>query len=380
MLKAHKIRLNPTPEQEAYLWKAANVARFTYNWGLARWNELSDSGYEPKVAAIKKEFNSLKAEQFPWIKEVTKCASEGAFMDLRAAFKNYFERKQNGQLIPPPDWKPCKDGKPFGYPCFKKKRKATPAFYVANDKFKVDGHSIQVPKLGWVDMYESLRFEGKLMSARFSYYAGWWWVSITVEVKHDSPKHQGGAIGLDLGVKDLIVTSDNQVFENQKHLKRRLRQVKKLQRLLSRKQQDSNNYQKANLKLAKAHYKVACARKDFIHKATTQITKQHALIGVEDLNVKGMLQNHNLAQAVSDASPGETVRQLEYKATWFGGRVVYVARFFPSSKLHNGCGWLNTALRLSDREWICQGCGEVVRRDYNAALNIRDEALRLAQA
>lgn len=300
-------------------------------------------------------------------------------MDLRTAFNNYFEHKKNGQLNPPPNWEPRKDGKPFGYPRFKKKDKTTPAFYIANDKFKTKDHSIQIPKVGWVNMYESLRFDGKIMNARVSYYAGWWWVSITVKIEYDTPKHLGQVIGLDLGIKDLIVTSDNQVFENQRHLKRRLRKIKKLQRVLDRKQKGSHNYQKSSQKLANAHYKVACARKDFIHKITAQITKRYALIGVEDLNVKGMLKNHHLAQVISDVSLGEITRQLEYKAKWCGGQIIYVGRFFPSSRLHNGCGWLNRELKLSDREWICQGCGEVVSRDYNAALNIRDEALRLAQ-
>lgn len=378
MIKAHKIRLNPTSDQDPYFWRAAGVARFTYNWALGRYNQLRAIGQKPSLTKLKKEFNGIKGECFPWVYEVTKTACEGAFMDLQAAFNNYFERKKAGTLPKAkPGRKPRTDGQPLGYPHFKSKKKATPSFYIDNDKFKVKDHAAWIPLLGWVNMTENLRFEGKLLSARITYSAGYWWVSITVDVPHTPPQHNQAVAGIDLGLHKLATVSDGQEFENQKFLKRSLRQVKRLQRAVSRKQPGSKNYQQAVKQLARAHYRVACQRADYQHKLTTHLTRQYGIIGLEDLNVKGMMQNHHLAQAVSDAALGEIARQFEYKSAWQGGRVVYVDRWFASSKRCNACGWEKRDLQLGEREWQCGGCNRLVPRDSNASSNIEDEVRRI---
>jgi IS605 OrfB family transposase len=378
LIKAHKIRLNPMPDQEPYFWRATGVARFTYNWALGRYNELRAMGQKPSLTKLKQEFNQIKGKRFPWVYEVSKTACEGAFMDLRAAFKNYLERQKAGALPKAkPGRKPRQDGQPLGYPHFKSKKKATPSFYIDNEKFKVKDHAAWIPLLGWVNMTESLRFEGKLMSARITYSTGSWWVSITVDVPHTPPQHNQEVVGIDRGVHKLATVSDGQEFENQKFLKRSLRQVKRLQRAVSRKQPGSKNYQQAVKRLARAHYRVACQRADYQHKMTTQLTRQYGVIGLEDLNVKGMMQNHHLAQAVSDAAMGELARQFQYKAAWAGGRVVYVDRWFASSKRCNACGWEKRDLQLGEREWHCSGCGRLLLRDPNAASNIEDEVRRL---
>jgi putative transposase len=368
MLRAHKIRLNPTPEQEQYFRKASGTARFVYNWGLAEVKRALDQERTPEsVLALKARFNAIKRETFPWVYQVTKCAVEGAFRNLNAALTN-FRASKRGE----------RKGKRMGFPKFKSKRKGFGAFYLANDKFRVEAHDLIVPKLGRVNMTESLRFVGKILGATISYHAGWWWISIQVDVPHDPPTHAGQAVGVDVGVKDLAVDSDGQVFENQKHLYHAHRSVRRLQRQLSRRVKGSNNRRKAVLKLARAHYRVACLRADAHHKATTQIARKAALIGLEDLNVAGMLKNRHLARALSDASLSEFHRQLRYKAAWHGGQVVAVDRFFPSSRIHHGCGGYKADLALSDRVWTCPACGVQVERDLNAARNIRDEALKLS--
>jgi putative transposase len=328
---------------------------------------------------LKSEFNQIKRDRFPWVYDVTKCAAEQEFTNLGRALANYFRKKQTGAL--PQLKRPRKDGEAGGFPRFKSKKRGYGSFYLANDKFSVDGHTVQIPKLGLVNMTEPLRFQGKILSAMVSYRAGWWWIAITVDIATPTARAKPlAAVGVDVGLKALAVVSTGEVVENQKHLSRRLRQIKRLQRAVSRKQNYSQNRAQAVLRLAKAHFKVACARKDGTHKFTGRLVRQAALIGLENLNVKGLLKNQRLARAISDAAWAEIRRQLSYKAPAAGGQVVYVDRFFPSSQLHNGCGGRRNDLSLTERLWRCPECDQVVERDLNAALNIRDEAVRLMAA
>jgi putative transposase len=203
---------------------------------------------------------------------------------------------------------------------------------------------------------------------------------LLVEVAQEAPAHNGEAVGIDLGIKTLATCSDGMVFGNQKHYRQSLGRIKGLSKGLSRKVEGSQNWWKNTRKLAKAHYRVTCQRQDTLHKMTTQVTRRYALIGLEDLNTKGMLANHSLAQAVSDASFFEVQRQLLYKAEHSGGSVQLVSQWYPSSKTCHGCGWIKQDLTLEDRVWVCEQCGAVNVRDLNASLNIRDEALRLVTA
>src|SRR5947209_13817975 len=375
MNRSHVIRLNPTPEQEVYFRKACGVARHAYNWALARWKDSRAEGKWAKMKDLKAEYNRIKGEQFPWCYEVTKCAPEQEFSNLGQAFANYWRMKEEGTQ--PKLKHPRKDGDECGCPPFKSKKRDRLSFYLANDKFSVDGHTIRIPKLGAVNITEALRFQGKIMSAVISSRAGWWFVSISVEVKHEVPTHSGGPVGIGLGLKTLATLSDGIVFENQKHYRRGLGRIKGLSKGLSRKGEGSQNWGKTTKKLAKAHYRVSCQRQDSLHKMTTRVARTHALIGLEDLNAKGMLANHCLAQAVSDASFFEVKRQLLYKSEQHGGYVQLVDRWFASSKTCHQCGWVKEDLRLSDREWDCEQCGAHILRDSNAAQNVKDEALRL---
>lgn len=194
MIRAHKIRLNPTTEQEAYLRKAAGTKRFVYNWTLDRWKWAKSQGIAAYgMMAAKKEFNAIKGDQFPWVYEVAKDVAEGAFVDMGKALANYF------------DWKKGKrKGKKVGFPKFKSKKKAKLSFHLNNDKFWVDGHTICIPKLGEVNMAEPLRFQGKIMGAVVSKVADWWYVSIQVKVEQPQAKaFERKSTGVDVGVKTL---------------------------------------------------------------------------------------------------------------------------------------------------------------------------------
>lgn len=382
IIKAHKIRLNPTPEQEQYFWKAAGVARFAFNWGLAEYNRRKEIGEKinirGKIPSLVSEFTTLKSTDYPWLGDVSSYAYQGAFIDLHKAISGYFDQKKKGNLNPPEGWKPRKDGKPFGWPRFKSRDKTTPSFYQANICIKFDGNLVKIQKCSdWVNMAEPLRFDGKVMGARVSYRANHWWLSVQVEIEQEIPKHNSDAVGVDLGIKYLAVASDGQIFDNPKPLAAAQRKLARFQRSFARMEKGGKNWHKMKAKIAKLHFRVANIRNEASHQMTTELARQYGIIGVEDLNIKGMLKNKRLSKAISDAGLYEKRRQLEYKAAWNGGVVIPISRWFPSSKICNNCGSSKVDLTLSDREWTCQNCGSVNHRDGNASLNIRDEALRI---
>jgi putative transposase len=365
LIRAHLIRLNPTPQQALYFRKAAGTARFVYNWGLREIKRALNEGRQPESSLdLKARFNAIKRETFPWVYDVTKCAVEGAFRNLSAALANFFASKR-GQ----------RKGKQIGFPKLKRKKRGRGSFYLANDKFSLNGHWLLVPKLGRVNMTEPLRLAGTILGATIRERGGWWWVSIQVDVSREPPVHQGHAIGVDVGIKELAVDSDGERFENQKPLHQAIKTVRRIQRTVSRRTKGSKNHAKAVLKLSRTYYRVACLRADSLHKLTTHLARKAALIGIENLNVAGMLKNRRLSQALSDVSLGQLHRQLRYKAEWYGGQVIAIDRFFPSSRIHHGCGGYKEDLALADRVWRCPACGQQVDRDLNAARNIRDQAL-----
>lgn len=371
MIRAHKIRLNPTPEQEIYFRKAAGTKRFVYNQALALWKWGKAQGIpEFGVMEIKRQINIFKEEQFPWMYEVAKDVFEGAIADLGAALKNYF------------DWKAGKrQGAKVGFPQLKTKKDKRQSFRLNNDKFKVDDHRLWVPKLGWVNMAEALRFPGKIMGAVVSKSADWWFVSIQVELEQPEPiQFEQESTGVDVGIQALATLSNGDAFENQKPLRKQQSRLRRLNRSLARRVKGSNRWWKATRKLGRFHFRVANQRADAQHKASNAIAKTYAFIGLEDLHVKGMVKNKKLALAVSDVGVGEFIRQIEYKSDAFGGKTQRVGRFYASSKTCSDCGYIHQELTLSERTWTCQGCGTIHERDWNAAKNIEREALRLAYA
>ena len=365
MIKAHKIRLHPTPEQANYFARAAGTARFTFNWAVAEWKRQFEAGGKPSALALRTQFNEIKKEQFPWVYDVTKCAVEGAFMDVAAAFKNFFEGR--------------KAGRKTGFPKFKTKRRSRQSFYLANDKFTLGDHWIDVPKLGRVNMAESLRFTGKILSARISKQASWWWVSITVEMPDEIPLNTSPPVGVDVGLNRLATLSDGRKFENQKPLVSQLKKLRRLNKELARRTKGGKNWLKTKDKLSRTHYEIACMRLDWLHKLTTEIAKTSGIVAVEDLHVKGLIRNRCLSRSFSDAAVGTLLDLLESKVPRQGGMLLKVDRFFPSSQLCHCCGTRKEDLRLADRLFVCPNfdCGYGGDRDENAALNLILEALRM---
>jgi len=365
MIKAHKIRLHPTPEQANYFARAAGTARFTFNWAVAEWQREYEAGGKPSALALRTKFNALKKEQFPWAYSVTKCAVEGAFMDVAAAFKNFFEG--------------IKAGRKIGYPKFKSKKRSRASFYLANDKFTVGYHWIYVPKLGRVNMAEKLRFSGKILSARISKTAAWWFVSITVEMPDDLPLNNDPPVVMDVGLNRLATLSDGRQYENQRPLVHQLKKLRRLNKELARRTKDGKNSLKTKDKLSRAHYEIACIRLDWLHKLTTEIATTSGIVALEDLHVKGLIRNRCLSRSFSDAAVGKLLDLLENKVAAQGRMLLKVDRFFPSSQLCHCCGARKTDLQLADSVFVCPNpdCGYIGDRDENASRNIVLEALRM---
>ena len=365
MIKAHKIRLHPTPEQANYFARAAGTARFTFNWAVAEWQQQYEAGGKPSALALRTHFNAIKKAQFPWVYEVTKCAVEGAFMDVAVAFKNFFEGRQAGRKI--------------GYPKFKSKKRSRPSFYLANDKFSVGDHWIDVPKLRRVNMAEKLRFSGKILSARVTKTAAWWFVSIAVEMPDDLPLNDHPPVGVDVGLNRLATLSDGRQYENQRPLVHQLKKLRRLNKELARRTKGGKNWLKTKDTLGRAHYEIASIRLDWLHKLTTEIATTSGIVAVEDMHVKGLIRNRCLSRAFSDAAVGKLLDLLESKVAAQGRMLLKVDRFFPSSQLCHCCGARKTDLQLSDRVFICPDpdCGYTGDRDENASRNIVLEALRL---
>ena len=374
-MKVHKIKLNPNIEQKIYFAKACGTARAAYNWALSEWEKQYKEGGKPSEAALRKLLNAVKPVEFPWMSEVTKCAPQQAIKNLGIAYKNAFHRQKS-------DKKTGSDKNPYGFPRFKKK--------FINDSFRadngpqrkgdnavpVDDRKIKLPKIGWVRMTESVRFEGQIKSVTISRQADKWFAAISVETEDISHSRKAENVcGLDLGIKHLVTLSDGSKIEGAKALKSLLKKKKRLQRELSRRQKGSENRKKTGLELARLEVKISNLRNDAHHKATTDIVLNNSIIAMEDLNVKGMVKNHKLARHLSDQAFGEFRRQIEYKSEWYGSKVAYADRFFPSSKTCNSCGYIRHDLKLSDRVFVCPACGYKTDRDINAARNIRDNAV-----
>jgi putative transposase len=354
MIKAHKLRLNPTPEQSNYFMKAAGTARYAYNWAVALWRE--SEGNKPTALQLKKRFNAEKPD---WAYDVTKCAAEGAFTDFGKALTNYYVGRADA-------------------PTFKKRSKGHFKFKLNNDKFNVVGHWINIPKLGLVNMAEKLRLQGKILGAVVSREAKWWYVSITVEIPDVYGCARPEQAGIDVGLLHLATLSDGIAVDAVRPLRNLLARIKRLQQLLETKQPGSKNREKLKAKISRLHKRVRDIRHDLLHKLSNWIAQHYGFVAAENLNVAGMLQNHKLALSLSDAALGRLLDLLERKVPEFHGDFVQVDRFFASSKTCAACAHKRADLSLSDRTFVCPACGFSLDRDWNAALNILHEGLRVA--
>jgi len=363
MLMVHKIELAPNVAQRAYFTQASGVARHAYNWALAEWKREYEAGGKPSEVSLRRRYNAVKPVEFPWALDVTKCAPQQAIKNLGTAFQRFF--KGQGR-----------------YPKFKKKgihdsfRAENGPAKAGADAVPTDGKRIRLPKIGWVKMREAVRYDGQIKSVTISRCADRWFAAVSVETDQltHSRKNQG-AVGVDLGVTTLATLSDGTKITGPKAHKAKLDRLRRLSRSLSRKKKGSSNRRKAKMKVARLHAQIANIRSDALHKLTTELVLNHDLIGIEDLNVRGMTRNRRLARSVMDQSFHEFRRQLEYKAAWYGSEIVHADRWYPSSKTCSECETVNSDVVLGVSEWTCGTCGVVHDRDINAAVNLKNMAV-----
>lgn len=359
--KAYKTELDPNNKQKTLFGRCVGAARFVYNWGLAEWKRQYEDGEKPSCYGLRKQFNAQKDEICPWIRDLPYAVVESSFANLGAAFDNFFGRVKQGKAEK-------------GYPRFKKRGKDG-AFQVRN--IKVENDRVRITGAGWVRLKESdyipIEAEKYGVYATISERAGRWYISILVEIETgDLELPTCAPMGIDLGIKSLAVCSDGKVFENPKMLTLVERKLKRLQREVSRREKGSSNRRKSVEKLARCHARVSDIRRHALHEVSHYVTfqKRPSVVVLEDLNVRGMLTNHHLAKAISDASFSELRRQIEYKAGWSGIDVVIADRFYPSSKTCSNCGSVKNDLSLDDRIYKCENCGFEIDRDLNAAINL----------
>lgn len=357
MQRAHRIALDPTNRQSTQLARAAGTARFAYNWALANWKSQYDASLDdvsltkPSQHSLRKELNAIKRSKFPWMLESTKCAPQEAIIALGVAFKNYFDG--HGR-----------------HPTFKR-RGVHDSFRLSAGQFSINNARIWVPKIGWIRMREELRFENaKQVSVTVSRVADHWYASIACEVEDASPqKPTNSTVGVDVGVREYVI-SDGSRHTVPRSLRAKQATLHRAQRKLSRTKRGSKNRAKARLRVAKIHARVANSRSDWLHKLTTPLADHHDTIVIEDLNVRGMLQNNRLAMSITDASFGEFRRMLSYKTQSRMTKLVVADRWFPSSKLCSFCATKAKSLSLRQRKWTCASCGSKHDRDFNAAKNL----------
>lgn len=377
MLEAVKVALDPTPRQERLLESHAGAARFAYNAGLAHVKDMLERQEKPEWSyyALRRWWNANKDALAvsmetgkPWWPENSKESYNSGLESLADALKN-FSKSRKGQ----------RKGRRMGFPRFKSKDGTMPRFAYTTGSFGIidhDPYALRLPRIGRVHCMENVskRVNGaKVLRMSVSRRGGRWQASLTVE-RADRPvpsPPKGGSVGIDLGVKELATLSDGTVIHNPHALKSNLRRLKKAQRNLSRKRKGSNRRRKARAQVARLYARVANLRSDALNKTTTMLAHAYSDIGIEDLNVAGMVKNHGLTQSIQDAAFAEFRRQLTYKTARTGTRLHVIDRWYPSSKTCSNCGTVKAKLSLSERVYHCDGCGLVIDRDVNAAINIQ---------
>ena len=374
MLRAIKIRLYPNKEQATMINKLLGCYRVVYNQCLNRKIEsYKNEGKTENLSTLGKFIHHelLKDENFIWLREQNTKVLKQAVKDMLSAYKNFFERHS-------------------GYPKFKSKHdnKQSCRFEIGaiskrNDytTYHLSLANIRNIKFRCNEKYAKYlqKHHDNIRQATLTKLpCGEYQLSILVDgsLIH-KVKDTNSVIGIDLGIKDFVITSEGEVFNNLHFKKSEVKKIKRLQHRLSKKQKGSNNRNKARIRLAKVYKKINDRKQYYLHEVSNSLIDENQVICMEDLNVKGMVKNHNLAESICEMNFGEFRRMLEYKANWYNRKIVFVDRFYPSSKMCHNCGYINKNLTLKDRQWICPQCGNMVERDYNAALNILDEGLRI---
>lgn len=360
--KVYRFSMCPTRSQEQSLNRLAGARRWVWDWGLARWKETyAATGKSISIKQLSAELTALKEKpETAWLKKADSQSLQQTLKDLHQAFTNFFEKRAR-------------------YPRFRS-RKRDPLRFRIPQRVKIDDGKVYVPKVGQVRIRQSQPVEEKTKSATFRRSAdGKWYVSLTVEFDlPDIPlpaPDPAKVVGIDLGLKTFAVITGSEPIPPPQFFRKGQRRLRKAQRVLSRWKPGSKRKARAKLLVARVHQRIANQRGDFLHKLTTQLVNDNDAICIEDLSLKGLART-KLAKSFTDASMGEFRRQLTYKSEWNRKHLVVIDRFFPSTRLCRGCGAVNATLTLSDRHWVC-GCGMVHDRDGSAAINIREEGLRI---
>ena len=348
MILAHKIQLDPTYAQARDFRRACGVARYTWNWALEQMQEAyKETGKSPKISDLKKRWNQEKPD---WVYESPKDANQQPFTNLQKAYTSFFAKRAK-------------------LPTFKSKHKNRSSFYISNDKFRVEGKKVRLPKIGWVRLTEELRFEGKIIAANVSERAGRWYISIQVDTP---PKPQGNPgkeiLGIDFGLKTFMTLSTGEKIEAPLPLKKGLKLLKRRSKQHSRKKKGGKNREKSRQRLARTHKRIADQRQDFIHKTTSKLVARTKLIVIEDLTLSGM--EKLWGRKVSDLGISETCRQLAYKCQASDTGLIQADRWYPSTQLCCCCGG-RQKLELDERTYACPDCGNTADRDQNAAMNLK---------
>jgi len=357
MLLGFRTQLKLNNSQRILLSKHAGTARHAWNWGLGLTKQILDNNKAnpsdkikfPTAIDLHKWLVALVKPSNPWYYEVSKCAPQYALRQLREAWDRCFKKVS-------------------GVPRFKKKGRKDS--FTLDGSMKVEHFKVKVPVIGWLKTHERLPPGVAPKSVTISRHADRWFISFKIEVEPTVTPKSVACVGVDLGINSLATLSTGEEFKGAKSYKKYELKLARLQYLLRHKVVGSSNYKKAQLKIARLHRKIANIRSDTLHKLTTYISKNHAVIGLEDLNVSGMMANRKLAKAIGDMGFYEFRRQLEYKCQLYGSSLVFVDRFYPSSKTCSNCGAVKTSLSLSERVFKCEECGFERDRDLNASVNL----------
>ena len=369
MLKSYKYRIYPSGQQEELIQKTFGCVRFVYNETLSYRKDLYEKENKSmsKFDCVNFLYHGLKSKH-KWLSEVDKWALENSVLNMNNAYRRFFEKHASF-----PKFKSKRNSrKSYTTNCVHRKNKV-PSIEICSESGE-----IKLPKLKWIKAKISLTFEGKIKSATVSQMpSGKYFVSILVEEEQRELPKSEKFVGIDLGIKDLVITSDGEKFDNLKLIKKYEDKVAREQRKLEHKKKGSKNREKQRIKVAKIHEKIASARNDYLHKISHKLINENQVIVSEDLSVSNMVKNHNLAKAISDCGWGELTRQLQYKAEWYGRTYIKIGRFVPSSQVCHVCCYQNKETKdLSVRKWICPQCGTEHDRDINAAINILHEGLK----
>lgn len=372
MLKAIKIRIYPNSVQKDFISKQLGCCRLIYNKLLDyKKTQYKEYKQNTSLSQLGKYLTNLKKQdEYLFLNDVYAMCLAQTMQDLLKAYDNFFKLHK-------------------GYPKFKSKKDTKQSCRFTNlifrGKKKINGNRITLIKQLTNILFKCSRKEEIYLNHNEKYIhsvtltktsTNKYYLSILIDYNIIQKEKLDTVIGLDLGIKDFIVDSNRNRYENKHFYKNQEKKLKKLQQQLSKKQKGSNNRNKLKIKLAKVHEKISNQRNTYLHQITSKLVNENQIICIEDLNVKGMMSNHKLAKSIQELSLYEFRRQLEYKCRWYGRQLIIIDRFYPSSKTCHNCGYIYKDLKLSNREWICPHCGKLIDRDYNASLNILDNGLK----